>query len=227
MHRDGNTRLGKGEIIGHGIGGGGHGRIVGSQQQDGGRRGMGAHLGVVAESFHQLVVTARVAQEVHHRTLMREPLLHGDDRIEKNLEVGTRGQGSMGGCGGGEMASGREAHDTHVMRVDTPYLSRVAHHLHGVLGIAHGQAAVPLGHAVGQHAIGNALAVEVRGPVGAFVLHREVGVAASGTVDDGPSGGLFGIEHLHGCGTILRDGHRLCAFGLCLGGQREGQQRQA
>ena len=167
------------------------------------------HLTVVGELLDELLVTALVTEETDDRALVGLTLVHRDDRIEQYLEVGTRLQRGMGGSRRSQMAAGREAHDTDVVGADMPRLGTVAHGAYGVLGVAHRNRAVALGHTVCQDAIGDALTVEIVNPVGAFVLHRQMGIASARTSYDCPTRRIFGQEHLH--------------VGLAVGSQIDGQ----
>ena len=118
-----------------------------------------------------------------------------------------------------------EEHDVTIsLGVDMPDEGAVVCHLHGCEGIAHRDAPVAFRHAVFEHAHGHAAAVEVRCPVGALMLHGEMGVAASGQYDDHAAGRRLAVGQ--------EDGQRGGAVGFAIayrggapsGGREGGRQ---
>ena len=98
-------------------------------------------------------------------------LIHRDDRIKQYREIRSTVVFAMCRDSRSQMATCREAHDTHIVGIDMPHCCTVANHADGLLCIAHGYRAIAMGHTVGQHKEGNALIVEPLGPVLPFVLH--------------------------------------------------------
>ena len=175
-------------IIGHAIGHRRHYTVVVGREDDGWRRQMAHHRILVGEQAYQsLVLLSVLAQEVHTRALMTLALVHRDDRIEKDGEIRTTVVLAMRRHGRGQMTASREAHDTHILRIDAPYLGRVPHGADSLLGVAHRDRAVAIGHAVGEHEEGNALTVEILSPVVPLVLGSQVTIAATRTVYNGAS----------------------------------------
>ena len=215
-----------GRVVGNAIGHGRHGAIVVGGKDDGGGRQMAHHRVLTRPFLHQpLVLGSLVAQEVHARATMAVALVHGDDGIEQDAEVGTAVELAVGAHCRRQMSAGRGAHDAHVERVDAPLQGRVAHGAQGLTSVAQRNVAVALGHAIFQHEERNALFVEIRSPVGAFVGHGQVAVAAAGAGDDGPSRGMFGQEGLQGGLAIGRDVQGEVAHGLrrCSCGNQQQQ----
>ena len=148
---------------------------------------MPPHLAVVAKSLDEFLVIALLAKQVAAGTFMLPFLLHGDNRVEENGEIGPHAPFGMGGERGREVSAGREPHDTNVVRVEPPLRRTVAQNAHGLLGIAEWHVMVALWHAVLQHGEGGTLLAEKFRPVGALVLHGKMRVASSGAVEHRPS----------------------------------------
>ena len=133
------------------------------------------------EILHQRrVFLSFYAKEVAARPFMRHLLVHGNHRIEQDGEI--RAYVEVGMCGDDrcQMPSCREAHDTHIVRIDSPHGSRVAHNADTILHITHGQGTVAIRQSVVYHKIGDALIVEPFGSQIALMCVRENRVAATG-----------------------------------------------
>ena len=130
----------------------------------------------------------------------------------------------MGGDGRSEVSAGGGTHDADVARVQVPDGRAVAHDAHGLLGVADGQGAVPVGDAVVHQGEGDALAVEELVPGRAFVRVGQDGVAAAGAADDRPAGGILGqIDNELGHAVVTqREGELTRGLGAC--GQAEGRR---
>ena len=137
-------------IISDGIGNGRHHAIIISCDDNGRRREMTYDSVLVREQLHQLfILLSFLPQEVLARTLVTLALVHRDDRIEQNREVGTAVILTMGRHSGSQVATSREAHDTHVLWVNMPGGSRITHHADGILRITHGNGTVAARHTIG------------------------------------------------------------------------------
>ena len=142
----------------------------------------------------QVVVRADVGVGGHHR----------DHGVEQNLEVGLGVALGVNGERGGEVTTGREAHDAHIFCVDLPCPGVTSHRAHGLFGIAHRHLVVAVGHAILEHHDGNAEVVEEGSPLCAFMFHGEVLVSSSRADYHGASCGflLVGQEHLQFCHVV-------------------------
>ena len=133
---------------------------------------------------------------------------HGDDRIDQGGEggLGRLGVGAVDrriglprvlvGQAGAQMAAGGEAQHPDAARIDAKFGGAGADQAHGALDVLqrhNGGFGPPLGgQAVGQHEDGDAVLVEAPRRRRAFQLHRQHGVAAAGTDDDGRAIGAGG-----------------------------------
>ena len=113
---------------------------------------------------------------------MGHTLLHGDDRIEKNLECGT-GDGirMQHSHRGREMTSGRSPRDSDSCRVAAPFLSVRLQDTHTLLRILEWNLAVSSRHTVFKHCIGNSTGVEPWSHIMPFVACGKMSVSSPGT----------------------------------------------
>ena len=138
-----------------------------------------------------------LAQERGHAALVGHSLRHGDDGVEKNLEVGL-GVASRGSRHhGSKVASGRESHHTHVVAVELPRRSVEAYEAQRLFRILHGHLGTAVGQAIFQDDGSDALVLEILCPVVALLLHGKAGIAAT------------------------REDHHRAARGLLVGGQED------
>ena len=84
-----------GRIISHGIGHRRYAHIVIGQQENGGRGKMTLHMELIAEFLDELWIMPFLSQQVFSRTGMTFLLVHRDDGIEKDGEIGTMGEIGM------------------------------------------------------------------------------------------------------------------------------------
>ena len=96
--------------------GGGHSLVVVAEGEEG-ARGIAVNLQLITEFglkssqfFLVFLAVSEGAEEIIMRALMGETEIHGDDRIEENLEVGRGIARGMGGDGRGKVSTCREAH---------------------------------------------------------------------------------------------------------------------
>ena len=174
-----------------------HRTVVVCQSQEAARRVLVDVL-LVAVLVDQFAL-GRLAQQVVARALVCGALFHGDDRIEQYLEVRCCLSCSMGSHRRSQVSACREAHDAYIVRIDVPLLGMPANQSDSLFGILCRNGIVTVGHAVFQHDEGNALSVEERSPVEAFVLHGQMLVATTGAAHHGTP-----------CGFLLvrqKDGH--------------------
>ena len=117
----GNASTTKGGVVRQPVGERGHGTVVVGQQDNGGRGLATAHGVEVGELANQLfVLHTLLPQKSYAGAFVRLVLVHGNDGIEENAEVGTAVGSAVGRNGGGQMSASREAHDAHVAGIDTP-----------------------------------------------------------------------------------------------------------
>ena len=171
---------------------------------------------LVGEATHQLLIFLLFAEETIDGTFVGLTFVHRNDGIEQDGEVGTLGIFGMGGDSGSQMATSRESHDAHILRIDMPYKGRVANGTDGRTGIAQRNLTVALRHAISQHEIGNALLVEVLGPVMSLVLHGQMAIAATGAAYDGTAGRLLWQIGHHVRLSVRSDVDGELSRGLCL-----------
>ena len=209
-----------GGVIGHAIGHRRHGAIVVGSKDDG-RRGEMTANGILVGPFpHQcLVLHSFAAQESLAGTTMTLTLVHRDDGIEEDAEVGAAVKLAVRGDARCQMPASRRAHDAHIEGIDAPDESRVTHGADGILGIREGDAAVALRHAVGKHEVGNALLVEIGSPVVTLMVHSQMGVASAGQCHHGPPRGLVGQVSHHVGSPVRGDVHSKLACRLSPEGQ--------
>ena len=139
------------------------------------------------------------AEQIALAALVRDAVLHADDRINEHREIRTAAQFvdrvggigiarvEMGVDGGGEMTAGGEAHDAHLGRVDFPIGGMAAREAEGALHVVHrhGMTVAVRGETIFQDETGHAMRLEKLGDIGALMLEGEPGVTAAGTDDDG------------------------------------------
>ena len=150
-----------------------------------------ANMLLVRIFIHQLTL-GRLPYQIGTRALMRSALLHRDDRIEENLEVGLGIACGMSSHCGSQMSTCREAHDAYVLRIDVPILSIAAHQSDSLFGILCGYGIMTMRHTIFQYDESNALTIEEGSPVEAFMLHGQMLIPPTGTAHDSAP-----------CGTLL------------------------
>ena len=123
-------------------------------------------------------------------------LFHRNDRIEQYLEIGSCIALGMGSYRRGQMATGREAHDAYIIRIDVPFLGMTAHQTHSLVSILLGNGIVAMRHTIFYHDEGNALTCEERSPVVTFMLHGQVLIASTRTADYGTPRSLIGTGQI-------------------------------
>ena len=180
-----------GRIISHGIGHRRNAHIVIGQQENGGRSKMTLHMELIAEFLDELWIMPFLSQQVFSRTGMTFLLVHRDDGIEKDGEIGTMGEIGMGRDSRSKMSASRRTHDSDIIGIDMPYISTIAHHLHGSHSIADGKLAVTMWQTILQHKAGYSLLIEILCPVGAFMLHSHNPVGSTRADYHGTTGGLL------------------------------------
>ena len=151
-----------------------------------------------------LLLRGVATQERTHTALVGHTLRHGDDGIEKDLEVGLGVAGRRSRHHGGKMASGRESHHPHVVAVEFPRRGVEAHEAQRLLSILHGHLGTAVGQTILEDDGGNALVLEILRPVVALLLHGKAGIAAARTDHHRASRGLLvgGQEDAH-LGRVL------------------------
>ena len=138
-----------------------------------------------------------LAKEIVVGAHVRETRIHGNDRIEENLEVGGSVATGVSGKGGGKMSTCRRTHDAHLVGVDVPRLGIAAHKTHSLLGVLKGHLVYAVGHTIFQHHGGNTHVVEKRSPVAPLMIHCEMGIATTWTNHDAAPSGTLRVGKAH------------------------------
>ena len=175
-----------------------------------------SHLFFVGECCFQFAGSV-FTQKIVVRSHVSIGFIHGDDRIEQDLKIGTKLGAGMCGDGGSQMASGGGSHYPYVVWIQVPYTGAVAYHFHGSLGVRDGECAVSVRHPVFQYNQRYALFVEVRCPVITFVVDSQSAISA-------PRTGYYGAS-CRQFGSRKKDAERrvvdIKRLGSLLGGQRK------
>ena len=186
--------------------GDGDGLVVGGVEEERGRGG-GVDLGLVGEGEAEGGIVLAFAEEVGDGAGVGDGGVEGEHSVAEDHEVGAgrrpvRGVSGggvagvvVGAGGGGEVASGREAHDADAGWIDAVGGGAVAHQAEGALGVLEGNgvAVAIAAEAIVEDVGGDAEAVEEAGWLDAFVVLGESAVAAAGADDDGAAVGLSGF----------------------------------
>ncbi len=154
-----------------------HGSVIGCEHDEGLRSLLG-HLQLVAVEAHHFVRWI-LSEQVLTRALMGKRGIHGDHRIEEDLEGWAHIVGSMSGYGAGQVASGRRTHHTYLVRVDVQLLGMGLEVADASIHIASRYQVVAMRHAVVQQHGSDALAFEEIAPGIAFVVDGCHHVAAT------------------------------------------------
>lgn len=201
--------------------GGGHSLVIVAEGEEG-ARGIAVNLQFIAELglkssqfFLVFLAVGKGAKEIVMGALMGETEVHGDDRIEKNLEIGRGIARGMGGDGRGEVSTCREAHDAHVISIYMPLGSMATHGLHGLFGIGDWDKAVAVRHAVFEHNKGDTLVIEECSPLVPLMIHGKVCIPTARTADHSTTRGTLGIRQINSyfCVVFSIGADHCCPFG--------------
>ena len=103
----------------------------------------------------------------------------------------------MGGDDRCQVTTSREAHNTHIARIDAPDCCGVAYDAESLPHIAHRNHTIAFGQTIVHHEIGDALLVEPVGSHRALVGVRQHGIATARDADNGLARGFRGEETHH------------------------------
>ena len=182
----------------------------------------GVHRREIADKLR--ILQPLFTQEVQARPLVRHLRHHRYDRIEEYREVGSHVEGSMGRDDRRQMATSREAHDSHIVGIDAPHLSRVADDTDALHHVAHRFRTIALRQTVVHHEIGNTLLVHPLGGKRALMGVRQHGIAAARYADNSLARRRFWQEAHHLSLTVGSKVECKCSRCLCLSGYTQQQQ---
>ena len=201
--------------------GGGHSLVVVAEGEEG-ARGITVNLQFIAEFglkssqfFLVFLAVSEGAEEIVMRALMGETEIHGDDRIEENLEIGRSIARGMGGDGRGKVSTCREAHDAHIIRINMPLGGMATHGLHSLFGIRDWDKAVAVRHAVFEHNKGDTLIIEECSPLVTLMIHGKVCISTARAADHSTPRGTLGIRQINSyfCVVVSIRADHCCPFG--------------
>lgn len=204
----------------------GDGAIVGAVDEEAWGR-LGSNLAIAGEEIDQGWVGI-FAEEVVPGVMMLERIVHRDDGVQEDGEIGARAESvdRVGGVGltvvemccgaGGEMTPGREADDAYALGVEIPFRCAGSDEAEGSLCVFEFDGVMIFGaQAVFENEAGDADAVEPLGD-GFSLVGGEVHVSPAGADDESCAGGFARSGEEWGDGWDIDIGGALRAGGVVL-----------
>ena len=106
---------------------------------------------------------------------MRDTLIHGNHRIEKNREIRSHSRLCMGTYGRSQMTTGRKSHNSDILLVYFPYGRTITDGTHRLISITQRNITISIRHSVFQNKEGDTLFIEILGPLMPLMIHRKMG----------------------------------------------------